>query len=97
MIWLLANPYLLFPSARGEEVVGEELKNHETARKPGPLQIIQYSMSTILDHLNSNYVYNDAYCDTVRQMWKHIPEFHRGVSQCYICSMSIVILYAALR
>jgi hypothetical protein len=55
--------------------------NHTTARKPGPPQIIQYSMSKILDRLNSNYVYNDAYCDTVRQMWKHIPEFHRGVSQ----------------
>ncbi len=47
-------------------------------------------MSTILDHLNSNYVYKDAYCDTVRQMWKHIPEFHRGVSQCCVCSVSIL-------
>ncbi len=68
----------------------EKEPNHTTARKPGPQQIIQYSMSTIFDRLNSNYVYNDAYSATVRQMWKHIPEFHRGVSQCCVCSMSIL-------
>ena len=74
---------------RGKEVVWKE-PNQTTTRKPGALKIIQYSMITILDHLNSNYLYNDAYCDTVRQMWKHIPEFQRDVSQSCVCSMSIL-------